>query len=209
MKPMKPKHPDSVSAPREPQPSPSLAAPMLALAVFWLAAGQALAQGPERTGPVASAVTGIQVWSGTGPGFCVPTIVRAEYTSSSGFGDILGSIFGDIAEGVAGAAEEIAKTEVVAIVPTFDPARVDYITTVSGPKVTIEARGDAEVEIAVSGRSTSGEDLSTCEIPSVATTLDGLVPGRNVITVTASADDGRTTEYTLHVIVEETGVRRR
>lgn len=136
---------------------------------------------------VAAVARDIQVWNGAGPG---------------AFGSFIGGILGGLAGDLTGDVE---------LVPDFHPANVDYIAAVSGPQVTIQSEVDAGVGVAVSGRSASGQELSAGRGTAVVvdgnvdtdtTTLGGLVPGRNVITVTATADDGRTTEYTLHLIVD-------
>ena len=101
----------------------------------------------------------------------------------------------------------------VSIVPNFDPATLDYIGMMSGSEVRLETGSDPEVEVEVAGRNASRKELS--ERSSLLdvilggmgnakpTTLDGLVPGRNVVTITVSTGDFRVTVYTLHLLVEE------
>lgn len=63
---MKPKHSDSVPAPRKPRPAPPLAVSMLALAASWLAAGWASAQSLGREAPQGdAALHDLQLWEST------------------------------------------------------------------------------------------------------------------------------------------------
>lgn len=101
----------------------------------------------------------------------------------------------------------------VATSPAFDLGVTSYTVAVAEAELTIRARAAPESSVAVSGRSSTGEDLSVGNSTFIgnvsrggedygaflSATVSGLAAGENAIEIAVTAEGGSTQSYTLIV----------